>query len=246
MKHTTLCLLAAGILAFAPSVHAQVILAVDFGNTVTGSAVESGFQGFVPAGSTNSNTPTNPSQTFGTIPDPQFTVAFPGAAGFRYRSEIADTGSFTYGDLLEDLATNFNRTTYVDSTTRPGSDTFTISGLSANTTYSIRLWSLDRAFNNGTVMHWYNTTGGTGASSVLIGTVTNSTSPIFSSNTDYSTFGTVTSDSSGVIRIGALVQGTGSGQLNGFELSAIPEPSTYALLLTGAGLLVWLRRKARR
>lgn len=34
-------------------------------------------------------------------------------------------------------------------------------------------------------------------------------------------------------------------QLNGFELFAIPDPSTYAQVLVGRGALVFLRRKHR-
>lgn len=235
-------LLMASLALFAASTPAQsqVVLAVDFNASFdANSTTESGFQAFNAL--TNAGS-TNPSALIGSYNVELFGATVQG----RYRGALTDAGSFSYNDLLEDLATNFNRLTSSSATasTTPTSTAFTISGLAANTSYSIKLWSLDRGFNNGAVQYWWNTTPGTGASALLLGSIINSTSVLPTDNNSYSVTATVTSSASGTLSFGHVTT-AGNGVLNGFELSAIPEPSTYALLMVGVCALVYLRRKHR-
>lgn len=245
MKIKSLLALAA-ILASTGAVttaSAQTVLAVDFNasfdaNSTTETSIAfSGFNTLTNGGSLN------PSATFGA-----YTVQFFGATvQGRYRSSLTDSGSFTYNDMMEDLATNFNRVLNASATsaTTPTANAFTISGLQANTTYQIQLWSLDRSFNNGAVQYWWNTTSGTGASATLLGSITNSTSILPTSNDSYSVVGTVTSSATGTLSFGHVTT-LGNGVLNGFVLSAIPEPSAFAALagLFTLGFAAYRRRRS--
>ncbi|MDX2110080.1 MAG: PEP-CTERM sorting domain-containing protein [Verrucomicrobiota bacterium] len=223
-------LIATGALAAASSASAAVILAVDFNQTANANSItETGFSTFaLPAGN---GTIANPSQAFGDI-----TVNLLGlSVSSRVRNAIADNAPFTYNDLYRDFANQLIVTSVaagLQTTTNPTAHAFTIGGLAASTTYNIRVWTLDTGFNNGAVTAWYNTTAGTGASSVLLGAITNSTAPTFADNNAYSVSASVTSDATGLLRFGAVTQNGVSGVINGFELTGtvVPEPSTYALM----------------
>ena len=227
------------------SVSAQVLLAVDFNlSSNPDSLTETGFSGFGLSSSGGSSSGNTTPQTFGAYTVALLTGVTSGdsTAGLptgRYRTALTDSGAFTYNHLYEDLAGQLARTTSATpATTAAGLSAFSISGLAANTQYSIQIWAMDATQNNGVVSAFYDTTVGTGASATLIGnTITNSNSPVLTDNNAYSTSGLVRSDENGVLRIGVTVT-SGTGILNGFAISAVPEPSSLAAL--GLALLIFL------
>ncbi len=116
--------------------------------------------------------------------------------------------------------------------------TFSLSGLDANTPYTIQIWALDRGFNYNASHSFFETTGGISTS---LGTVINSTTATPANNDEFSVTGTVTSDGSGVVNIGHTAS-AGNGAIDGFQLTVIPEPSAALLGMVGSLLLLSRRR----
>jgi hypothetical protein len=117
--------------------------------------------------------------------------------------------------------------------TLPG---LTIDGLSPNTSYVVDLWSLDFINNAGSVSTWYDMSSG---SATQFGSqITNSTTVLPLSNSDYHTSGTILTDAAGRFSLGASFT-LGSGQLNGITVSTVPVPEsgTMAIVLS-LGLLM--------
>jgi hypothetical protein len=141
--------------------------------------------------------------------------------------------TFTYGDLLRD---GIARTKQASTA---GDFTFRISGLTANTPFTIRIWGADSANDVNTNFSWFDTTSG----SNLLGTFLNGpNNPLTAtSNTDYSVFGTVNSNNAGELLFGVTSSNASptAGFVNGFQLSSIPEPAGLALLTTLIGAVAW-------
>ena len=126
---------------------------------------------------------------------------------------------------------------------------FSFSGLEANIDYEFTFWAWERQFSNDDVtVEFYNTTDG---GSTLISSVdlvgVQPTSP-----TDYSTNFTISSNAAGEITLdvfGVTTSDPSSSEgvlINGFEITAIPEPGTFALIAGVLGFGVVILRRRRR
>lgn len=244
---------------------AQTVIAVDYG--LSGSSIGGAETNFTSATRTSSSSGQAASETV-TVNGVQATLFGNGTAmGARERSSaIADSGSFTYGDLLQDGFTNIARTSAPGTTTSekntnaltasPTTNTLSISGLAASTSYVIRIWAVDTRTASGSPVgstwSWYDTTNGF-ASATLIGTLVQPNTATannaaflatLTNNNVYSVSATVTSTAGGVLNFG-LVNGDSSGFINGFELSAIPEPASAAALFGLAAVGAFATRRRR-
>ncbi|HWB02084.1 MAG TPA: PEP-CTERM sorting domain-containing protein [Verrucomicrobiales bacterium] len=219
--------------ALAAPARSAVILAVDF--TLPGGLVEPGFQGFFVANAINGTV----SSTFGanTVTLLAGTQAHnPDGTAGRDRANPLDSASFTYGDLMRDLVTRFDS----GGNGQPPRTSFTISGLQPNGLYTFQVFSLDYPNNNNSVSTWYDMTP---AVPFAIGSITNLTNTIPTSNDQFSTTGPIVADAAGMVNIGSTFT-AGAGQLNGFILSdRVPEPGSAALTVVAAIAMMRRRRK---
>ena len=108
--------------------------------------------------------------------------------------------------------------------------TVTIGGLAANTSYDITLW----LFGN----TQYNFNGGSFStfSSYALPTATNLTENAVATS--------FTTDSNGSFTIGIAGTGWGVGAVNGFQVSAVPEPASVTLVLGTALFGITFRRRS--
>ncbi len=239
MKNAVLLISLAGLATISRS--RAAVLSVDFGRLDAGSHLtEPGFSTFEVTG-VNRDPRVTEMATVGA-----YTVSvFPanvdagnrGLSG-RDRGAPLDSGSFAYGDLLRDLVTRINQ----GNATGSPLETLRISGLTPLTTYTLQLWSLDTG--NGVdneVSEWYDMSSG---SNVMLGTVTNdTTSPVMTSNNDFSFVANVTTNGLGQLQIGSVFP-TSQGQMNGFVLSeVVPEPASATF--AGLSLLGLMLRRRR-
>ncbi len=223
----------------------QTILSVDFNlDEATDSPTLAGFNAFsLPSTDASSGTI---AQSFG-----EMTVTLIGdtttSLKGRDRGEVSGGVGFNYSDLHRDFVQGLERTgapTDAVATTAATATSFTISGLAANTQHQIQLWNLDKDFNNGNNLSWWDTTNGTGDDAVFIGSIENSTSPNPATNDDFSVTGLVTSDATGTLRFGATNTAPQAVFINGLELGVIPEPGSLALLGLGSLMILGRRRTA--
>jgi uncharacterized protein (TIGR03382 family) len=176
----------------------------------------------------------------------------PVATGFQGVGRNGATlGDFTvavegeWGDFDRGTPSGDNQTDhfYRDFIFDNNADGFTITisgvGIAANTEYALTFYSYDSGNVRPTAVH---ATAGTIGTSLTGFAATTRDEP--TSLAQHSATGNFTSNGSGVLTF--LVDGSANdtsirSAINGFEISAIPEPSTFAL---GAiGLLALLRRR---
>lgn len=153
-------------------------------------------------------------------------------SGFRDRGVTAPITGNPDAAILRDLA--------FWSTTDP--IIFTFSGLTANTEYEGLFWAFDSESGNSGKNINFTTAGGSGGGTTSITTNnTDASANPYSLVNFFSTASgtaTITMDHTG----GA---GGAVALVNGFQLSVVPEPSSFALMALGGVALFFLRRRAR-
>jgi hypothetical protein len=139
---------------------------------------------------------------------------------------------------------NLYRDTYYNNDDRPGFGvTLTIEGVTPNTDYDLKLWSYDAAqFFSSTPTVW----SPQGATTGTEGTIVNFASPRPDSLDDYSTTIRVRSSTSTLTIFGTTTSGFGGTRLNGFELTAVPEPAAAVVAGTAVVLACCVCRPIRR
>ncbi|MFA7343358.1 MAG: PEP-CTERM sorting domain-containing protein [Terrimicrobiaceae bacterium] len=247
MKTALFPVVAALALAVIPvTSQAAPLLSVDF-NADNNINTQAGFQGFALAqGGGSGGVYTN---TYG-----NFTVNVAGDDSVDANGVLNSTGSgpdgvlsrdkgvlgsgFTYSNLYRDFAFGGNT----------GADSFAFQiygpGLSANTAYNVTFYAYDND-NSGTSTFTNRTGLNTGDAGTTLGTITWTGGSTFNSSTPESIFSltsTVTSDANGRLTFGVGASGV-KGKINGFEISAVPEPGTWALLAFSLTAVIVLRRR---
>jgi hypothetical protein len=220
---------------------ATPILSVDFGTTQT-SKIENGFSAFEV---TNVGVAGPVTKTFGdytvritngiTVDGSGFLNAS-GTVNARDRfptTPLADTGTFTYNHVYTDFVTQ-------------GIDTgVQITGLAASTSYEVRFYTYDHS--NSRTQTFKNLTGGANTTLGTFGWTAGTTFGSSTADDIYSVGYTVVSDASGRLTFDINNAG-GTTLLNALvitDLSTVPEPSSFALLLGTVALGVAFRRRRR-
>ena len=151
-----------------------------------------------------------------------------GDDGYFDRGPIADAGSFTYGDLYRDFAFN-NNEKRMD---------FTMSGLNANTAYSLTWFSYDNGGAHNVSFAGISGTSGSAGPLIYTGGVL----PTQNYDPDNSITALFTTDGTGGLTVRAT--DTGDLRVNGFQIATVvPEPSSAAILLLGLGAVGSQRRR---
>jgi hypothetical protein len=236
----------------AANVNAAPILAVDFQNSNNvsnppGAVLETGFVNFDNTHSTGGG---NASATYGSI-----NVAMSGMDTlidglFNRGPGMVDAGSMTYADLYNDFAFK-NGDAFGGGS--PQSMTLTLSGagIAANTAYDLTFYSYDDLATQGSHSVTYAAAAGTVGSAGPLAYVSGATP---TSNGQYASTGTFTSNGAGVLTVSMTDAYSGATQstgirLNAFELSSVnvvPEPSTAVLAALGLLGLMGTRRRRRK
>ena len=198
-----------GLLVLPSSLCAAPLLSLDLNSGA--SPTQSGFTGW--NGFNAKQGPTILTNAGGSGID--FSITTSSADNSRDRGTLASTDS----DFYRDFASNVS--------------SFTLSNLTALTTYEIRVWAYDSSVSSGTATFAVTTGTGTG------GSINWTNAPVPTSLSAYSLLMTVTSDASGVITFSE----TGATRLNGIEVTAVPEPATCLLVAGSLFALVFCRRR---
>ena len=244
------------LVSLAASGQAAMLLAVDFNeinSTPVTSPTQSGFQAFNIDRGSNNTTSGARTANFTASDASTITVNLPnGATISRDRGTgngITNSGAFTYSDLYRDMAVHIIRNSPAVGGATPtlaqvqAATSMSLTGLNANRTYTIRLWSVNPGFDNNVVAEWFNLTPQTFAvqgAETSLGTITNLSASNPTSNTAFSILATVTSNQNGELYFRQSTP-SGSGHFNGFEL--IPEPSSAMALVSSIALLLGIRRR---
>jgi hypothetical protein len=149
------------------------------------------------------------------------------AQSFGNHSPFVTAGS-PYQNLMQDLLVANSL------------ETVTLSGLAPNATFNLILYNAgDNNVGAGRTSTFAvngvtQTSDWDGATSTLVAGV------------DYVNYSSVTSDGSGNLVIDYGLSSGGESDLDGFQLLAVPEPSTWAMLAAGGVMLLGYRRGFRR
>ncbi|WP_131989079.1 PEP-CTERM sorting domain-containing protein [Chthoniobacter flavus] len=161
-----------------------------------------------------------------------------GAINTRPRANApANNGSFTQSNLLTDR---------VVTTAGAGTGLFLqLSGFAPDTTFSIQVWGYDTqtAPSFGAKPGNFSLYDRTNGADTLLGSFTSVAGSLPTDNNSFSVTGNVTSDANGVIMVESLSNIDGSGIMNGFVVSTVPEPMSAFLLLGGLGIVTLRRRR---
>jgi len=164
-----------------------------------------------------------------------------GSINTRLRGNApTDSGSFTQSNLLADR---------VVTTAGTGTGLFLqLSGFTPSTTFSIQVWGYDTQTSplSGAKPGNFSLHDRTGGADTLLGSFTSVAGSLPTDNNSFSVTGTVTSDVNGAILVESLSNIDGSGIMNGFVGSTVPEPMSGFLLLGGLGIVALRRRRIAR
>jgi hypothetical protein len=221
LSKTTMSLATAmGALAMTTSTNAATpILSVDFNDTA--GAHQAGFTAW------DEGTGFSKTNVGGSGLD----VTITGASAMHPRGAAVDgvDAGFTYANLYNDWLYG-----------SAGPMDFSISGLDANTEYEITWYSYD---NNGSVApHTIKATVATDTTGDTLSFTPGSSTAAPKANDDFAFTGTWIS-TTGTLNLTAGATSGTSSRVNGFEISAVPEPTTTALLGLGGLALILRRRK---
>ena len=229
MRHRLALITMLTVAAINPSHHAAAVplLAVDLGRIISGSptAVHPEFSGMAGAVVESSST-----QSFGV-----YAVTITGD-GFY-------SAGFNAGHADPSVAALYEDYYYNNATANGLGIGLSIAGVAPNTDYDVTLWSydMDNIFSP-TATGW----GPAGATTGTSGSVTNIAEPYPTTKSDYSTTIRVRSSSTTLEMFGTTTSGSGGTRLNGFALTAVPEPSSMALASLVALLYSSLRGRSKR
>jgi hypothetical protein len=255
-----LCLTAAvsGLLAFAATSQAQ-ILSVEFGSNAIGSNIagvnplgnwnfDIGTGGLAPGTTTNvynlvDSTGLTTSVNLSTLSEGHYSVGSSSFTNPPDANALGDNGLFTAG--------------FIGSYITNASLTFTLSNLSATDTYSLIIYG--NGFFSNNPADTYATVGGTTYYAHLLGSQSSfiqatSTTPGAGTNANYFEFTGLTGSSSLTAAItnnsGGGYDGTYAFSVKGFQLidtttAAVPEPSTWTLIIGGVIALITYQRRKR-
>lgn len=215
----------------AGSSASAAILAVDFndGGSAAPNFTQGGFIGLA-VGQTAS------SYNSGSLAGP-YTVSLSGLSGARLRAQ--PTPGTPVAPLYADFV--FRSDNNVDTA---DSFTLTVEGLEASTTYDVTFYAFDG--NNFTDRsQTYAPVGDTqGQTAVATFGSINNSGAIPDELSDYAVTVRLTTNANGSFSY-SVTGTTGNGQfpaLNGFEVNAVPEPASMALLASGAAMMFVRRR----
>jgi hypothetical protein len=214
------------LLALAGTVHAQVVWQNTVGGIVsgnyTGADTDISINGtFVAAVTENVNAGTYPIVVSdrGTTFDEN---------SDSYITNIGGGGEDGSGSTSSNYKIALNGCAYAYT---PNSYTFTLTGLNANDEYQVEIWNVA---NDASRTTEYSSTGPAGTTSIEL--------------ENGFVFGTISGETSQSITVQGLNPG-GVGEINAValrDLGAIPEPSTYAMLFGGLGMLGLVSRYRRK
>lgn len=140
----------------------------------------------------------------------------------------ANSGSFTQSNLLTDR---------VVSTTGAGLF-LSLSGFVPNTTFSIQVWGYDTQTSpsSGAKPGTFSLYDRTNGANSLVGSLTSVAGALPTDHNTFSVIGNFTSDQNGTIILESVSNIDGTGIMNGFVVSTIPEPMSMSLLAGGLGM----------
>ena len=221
MKRSTCCAAAfVSILSLAVGTELYgALLAVDFGLAAT--PVQSGFTGMS-----------------GNVSMASKTDAI-GPYSVTVQGEGFYAAGFNSGHVDPSVAALYEDYYYHNSATNGVGITLSIAGVTPNTDYDVTLWSYDEDnIFSPTPTTWSAAGSTTGTN----GSIENFADPYPTDLTFHSTTIRVHSTTSTLDIFGTTTGGSGGTRLNGFELSAVPEPGA-AMLLTIGVMIAAGRRK---
>lgn len=205
----------------------------------------------------NDSTALTPQTGFTAVPEPALTLSYSGSLP---ESGGGPSINFTVssGTLIDSYVRNMPASASSTNLYRDGLQNrsspmtnmlLTLSGLTANSNYSVRLWFYDYSFNNNHVQYYTNLTSG---GAVSMGSLTNRTGatyvPTALYDSRYSMLVNLNASAAGDIII-SMYNPSAASKINGFEItmgaSAVPEPLAVGQLILG-GLLVGSLRRWRQ
>ena len=209
---------AMGALALTATSANAALLAIDINNGA--SPTETGFVGQNTSGVVHATTAGN------------ITVSFTGQQAHHDRGASGGVNN----DLYRDFIFENNTGNSPDITL-----TLTGPGVAASTDYILTFYAYDSGDNSRRT----GIAGISGTTGTTLGPVINLATGVPDTLDEYAVTGTFTSDGAGTLTFGidGLPGGGERTVLNGFQLEAVPEPSTTALLGLGGLALILRRRK---